>query len=276
MKKMRLEVISYLPDNPRTNISLLFVHGGYEGAWCFEEYFLPFFKEHQFKSYALSFRGHGKSEGREKINEFTLADYLEDVKTVVKQIGGKFVLVGHSLGGGVVQTFAEKYPEYVAGIVLMSALPPYGMKPNVLMKMATKNSFGDAIHLKSLHKGKIDGDDEKFPYRCFFSDELDMELKKKFAKLIQEESYKAGMQMLSKVVKDTKTMPVPVKVLGAEFDWFFPEDIVGETAKLYGTEAVIIPNSGHCAMLDCNWKIAANEIKEFVKGLISKEELHGE
>lgn len=273
---MRIEIISYLPQLPRTDISILFVHGGYQGAWCYEENFLPYFKKHNFKSYALSFRGHGNSEGRDKINEFTLTDYAEDVLNVMEQIGGRFVLVGHSLGGGVVQSIIESHPDLVVAGVLMSSIPPYGMSPSILMKMAMKTGISDAINLKSLHKGKIDGDNKKFPYRCFFSEELDGDLKKKYALQIQEESFKAGMQMLNKVVKNTKDIKVPMKIIGAEFDWFFPKEVNEETAKMYGTNAVIIPKSGHCMMLDINWEMVSREIKDFIKEVINEGDLDGE
>ena len=41
-----------------------------------------------YDSYALSLRGHGKSEGRENVRQFTLQDFAEDIGWALDEIGG--------------------------------------------------------------------------------------------------------------------------------------------------------------------------------------------
>eukprot|EP00955_Chlamydomonas_euryale_P040753 351801-Chlamydomonas_euryale.AAC.16 len=50
---------AHVQDNGRP--PLLFLHGSYHGAWCWQENFLPFFADVGYNAYALSFRGQGES-----------------------------------------------------------------------------------------------------------------------------------------------------------------------------------------------------------------------
>jgi hypothetical protein len=42
---VELEVISRQPERRRFKTPLLFVHGAWHGAWCWEEKFLPYFAD---------------------------------------------------------------------------------------------------------------------------------------------------------------------------------------------------------------------------------------
>src|SRR5512141_2985715 len=46
---------------------LLFVHGAWHAAWCWDEHFLDFFAGQGFAVHALSLQGHGASEGGERL-----------------------------------------------------------------------------------------------------------------------------------------------------------------------------------------------------------------
>ncbi|MCW5606261.1 MAG: hypothetical protein KIT18_17100, partial [Burkholderiales bacterium] len=57
---------------------------------------------------------------------------------------------------------------------------------------------------------------------------------------------------------------VPVLVMGAERDRFFPPPAIEATARLYATEAVILPCMAHTMMLDPEWRAAADRIVEWL------------
>ncbi len=60
-------------------------------------------------------------------NQTTIDTVLEDMKAVIDhaQFNKPVILVGHSTGGLYTRLFAEKYPEYVAGMVLIDARNEY-------------------------------------------------------------------------------------------------------------------------------------------------------
>jgi hypothetical protein len=60
---VKLEVITRKPSTPQKTTPLLFVHGSWHAAWCWDEHFLPYFADCGYEAHAVSLRGHGGSEG---------------------------------------------------------------------------------------------------------------------------------------------------------------------------------------------------------------------
>jgi non-heme chloroperoxidase len=97
-----LEVRSHLPARTDRKPPLLFVHGGYCDAWCWDPYFLPWFAARGYAAHALSLRGHGTSGGRETL--FVARSWhASDVERVAESLGSPPVLIGHSMGASVVE-----------------------------------------------------------------------------------------------------------------------------------------------------------------------------
>ena len=71
---------------------------------------------------AYSRSGYGESEYSLRSGAL---ETVEELRTLLRQLdlGGPFVLAGHSLGGWFVRTFAAQHPAEVAGLVLVDATP---------------------------------------------------------------------------------------------------------------------------------------------------------
>jgi pimeloyl-ACP methyl ester carboxylesterase len=78
-----------------------------------------------YAAYAVSLSGHGGSPGRKQLDSFSILDYARDVASVVAALPAPPVLIGHSMGGFVVQKYLEEYQ--APGAVLMCAVPPQGL-----------------------------------------------------------------------------------------------------------------------------------------------------
>ena len=102
-----IEVFSCLPADATDRLPVLFVHGAFAGGWMWADTFMPFLAEAGYPCYAVSLRGHGGSHGRERIDWHSIADYVEDVTRVIDWLGQQPVLVGHSMGGFIVQKYLE-------------------------------------------------------------------------------------------------------------------------------------------------------------------------
>src|SRR5215813_3937052 len=113
-----LEVIDKGTCSESHPAPLLFVHGAWHAAWCWNERFLGFFAGEGYRAVALSLRNHGN---RPKKNTLlcSLADYVNDVATVAESLPVPPVIIGHSLGGWVVQKYLEKHSA-PAGVLLAS------------------------------------------------------------------------------------------------------------------------------------------------------------
>ena len=88
---------------------LLFVHGAWHGAWCWEEHFLGWFAERGFRVAALDLRGHGASPARGRFKTRRLRHYVADVAEVAATFDTPPVVIGHSMGGMVVQKYLERH-----------------------------------------------------------------------------------------------------------------------------------------------------------------------
>lgn len=73
------------------------------------------------RAVAFDLRGMGMSDPA-KNGDYSLAAMVDDINAVTNALGlQRFVLVGHSYGGGVVAAYAAKHPERVAGVVFADA-----------------------------------------------------------------------------------------------------------------------------------------------------------
>src|SRR5437667_4198216 len=124
---MKLEILADVPTRNANVSPLLFVHGAWHGAWCWKEHFLPYFSYQGFSCYALNLRGHGESEGMERIHSFSLSDYVDDVLEVMEQLKEKPVLISRSMGGEIVQRLVHAYPDKVKAVILLASAPPQGI-----------------------------------------------------------------------------------------------------------------------------------------------------
>lgn len=71
------------------------------------------------RAVALDLRGHGESAIPDRV-AYTVVDLAEDVVAVVEALAlERVVLVGHSLGGGVIAAFAARHPGKVAGLLFV-------------------------------------------------------------------------------------------------------------------------------------------------------------
>jgi pimeloyl-ACP methyl ester carboxylesterase len=74
------------------------------------------------RTIALDFRGHGQSE-RPKNGDYSISGLAGDIGAVADSLRlERFVLVGHSLGGGVALSYAGSHPDRVAGLLLLDPI----------------------------------------------------------------------------------------------------------------------------------------------------------
>lgn len=261
-----MEIINRSPKLEKSENVLLFVHGAFHGAWCWDENFLPYFAEKGYNSYAFSFRGHeSDSPKNKKIDNYGLEDYMKDLKKVIMLLGVKPVLIGHSMGGAIIQMLMKYDPELLKGVVLISSTPHDGLSMSTSMRML-KNGKKELKQLYKFSRGNVDlnTDEPDFPFDCFFSKELDMEKKKKYAMKMQVESIAVAKSFMRKIVSNPKKAEFPMFVTGGKNDWFLPNEDIKRTAEAYGAQFELIPGLNHDAMLDSNWKAMADRILVFL------------
>ena len=101
---------------------LVFLHGigGAARGWRGQ---LDYFGN-RYRAVAWDMPGYGGSAPLATVSIATLADALQDF---LRQIGAnKPILVGHSIGGMIVQQWLTKYPDVATAVVLAQTSPAFG------------------------------------------------------------------------------------------------------------------------------------------------------
>ena len=251
----RLELLEAVPLAPSFRHPLLFLHGAFVGAWCWAEHFLPHFAEQGFDCYALSFRGHGASRGRDALMHSSIDDYVEDVFEVVSRIGRPSVLVGHSMGGFVAQKYLEDTSAPAA--VLMAAVPPQGLFASQL-KLVLENPtlFAELNNLLSHGRGS-----PAALYKALFAGPVEAEKLAEWFRRTQPESQRAIWDMtLFALPWLWRLNRTPTLWLAAERDALFPVAQLRLGAQLLGGELEVLPALGHAMMLEAGWREVADRI----------------
>jgi pimeloyl-ACP methyl ester carboxylesterase len=257
---MKLELLSRQPAGPAHATPLLFVHGAWHAAWCWAEHFLDEFAARGYAAYALSLRGHGASEGRGRLRWTRLADYVADVGEVAAQLPAPPVLIGHSMGGGIVQKYLETHAA-PAGMLLAS-LPPAGVLATTLrsarehpwefLQVNVRWSLYPLVGTPALAR------------QAFFSAAMPEERVQAYFARLQDESFLAFLDMLALDLPRPARVTTPLLVLGGSVDAVFHRSQVEATARAYGTEATFFPDMAHDMMLEPGWQSVAETMGKWL------------
>ncbi|MGH3676329.1 MAG: alpha/beta hydrolase [Mycobacterium sp.] len=256
-----LEIIDKGHCSAAHPVPLLFVHGPWHGAWCWDEHFLDFFADNGFRAVAVSLRAHGKSATSQRLRTCSIADYVDDVKTAADQLGSEPVVVGHSMGGFVVQKYLEAH--HAPAGVLMTSAPPQGTVRASLRLMARHpwaglikpNTYGnslDVVNTPRLARGHL------------FCAQTPGHVVADCIARLQPESGRAMFDMMYRDLPQPERISTPLLVLGAVDDGAFTKDEVSATARAYGTDAEFFPDMGHNMMLEPGWAAVAERIVQWL------------
>ena len=253
---MRLEIVSKLPLESRYPTPLLFIHGMLHGAWCWDVHFLDYLAKHGFAAFAVNLRGHGASEGRENLRWTRIADFVADVADTVHQLPSRPILIGHSMGGFVIQKYLEDND--AAGAVLLSDPPPVGLlgtalriarrRPLVFARVNLTLSLLPVIATPQLAR------------EAFFSSDFPDEELRGYWRLMQDESYRAFLDMVALDQPRPVKVKTPLLILGAARDNMLKPVEIEATARAYHTQCHIIPDAAHNSMLEARWETVAERM----------------
>jgi pimeloyl-ACP methyl ester carboxylesterase len=243
-----------------TRRPLLFVHGAYVGAWCWAEHWLPWFAAQGYPAYALSLRAHGRSSGRERLNEFGLGAYADDLLAAIAQLERAPILIGHSMGALVVQKALERGIECPAR-VLICPVPPFGLLPATFSLAFTRPAlFAQIQAMAAGHRVSLDA-----LQQALFSGPLEAERLQRIYARMQPESSRALLDMSGwGLPQPWRGAGMPTLVLGAERDLLIPVSQVEVSARALGAEYRLLEGLGHAVMLERGWMSAARTLLDWL------------
>jgi len=259
-----LDVIDKGPSRESHKAPLLFVHGAWHGAWCWDEHFLDFFAAKGYRSLAVSLRGHGKSPAPKPMQFCSIADFVDDVDSVANSLPERPVLIGHSMGGFVVQKYLESH--HAPAAVLLASVPVSGIT-KFLLRRFQRHPWCTARNMAMTKSLRSVGGTPELARETFFSESVsDADIVRYAALLGEEYVGKIVLDMLWLNLPQPKLVSTPLLVLGAEDDILFSRREVRATAAAYRTEAEIFPKMAHDMMLEPGWAAVAERIHAWLEG----------
>lgn len=249
---MRLEVVSIEPDTGARRHPLVFVHGAWLGGWSWER-FLPWFAARGWQCHAVDLRGHGGSPNDRSLRFTRISHYVEDLASVVDALTRDPILIGHSMGGLVVQRFLEEHdlpralllaPIPVGGVI-RAALRTARHHPLAFAAVNARWNLGALVRSRRVARDIL-----------FAVDTPEVELDEHLARL-QDESYLAFLEMLLTVRPRPQLVHTPVAIIAGSADRLIGLDELRRTAGAYGVELKVIEGAAHNLMLDPRWEQVA-------------------
>lgn len=197
---------------------------------------------------ALDLPGHEESGGEAQAS---ISAYREFVWEFSQALGLKrFVLVGHSMGGGITLDFAQHHSEVLEGMILVDSGARLKVNPETL---------------KVLEQGKHPLGNVQFMFAKNTSGEV-LEQAARDMEKVPPSVYYVDFQACDRfnILDQVKDIKVPALILCGQEDRMtlpkFSEFLQNEIA---GSQYVIIPRAGHMAMLE-QPEIVNQAIREFV------------
>ncbi|XP_010264218.1 PREDICTED: uncharacterized protein LOC104602274 isoform X3 [Nelumbo nucifera] len=267
-------------DKPM-NPPLVFVHGIHHAAWCWVEHWFPFFSQHGYDCHAVSLLAQGESDAPAGKVAGSLQTHANDIADFIqKEVRLPPVLIGHSLGGLIVQSYISDmrtghssernnlHPR-LAGAVLVCSVPPSGNSGLVWRYLYSK----PVVALKVILSLAAKAFSISLPLckETFFSAEMEDHLVQHYQELMKESS-RLPLLDLKKLNAPLPISSVPrstlqVLVLGASDDFIVDAEGLNETARFYGVSPVCIKGVAHDVMLDRSWEKGADVVLLWLNSL---------
>ncbi len=241
-----------MTEEARRNV--LLVHGAWHGGWCWREHWVQFLEANGFECEAIDLIDHDRPGDLGRIWP-TIPQQVAHVGAALDQLGPETIVVGHSMGGYIVQRVLEKRD--AAHAVLVASVPRHGVwKAALGMLRNDPKVFFQASLLMDM-SGFVT--DDEHVRGAFFTADTPDEIVANTRAQLQNESFRSYLSLLFRLPRPNQ-VDTPVTVVAAELDRLFDVDGQQDLARAYGTDALVIEGAGHDLMLDPRWQEAAEVI----------------
>jgi len=228
--------------------TILFIHGagGGQYTWSYQKGFF----EKGFNPIVIELPGHGESGGE---GEEEIVTYAEQVYAFLQAVGvRKIFLVGHSMGGAIVQTLALTHPEVIKGIVLVGTGAKLKVLPMILdgvkadfeetVREITQFSHSRKTPLVFIERG--------------IADMLQCRPEVLYGDFVACDRFD--------VMKEVEKIDLPTLILCGEDDELTPVKYSQFLhSRIKGSKLEVLPNAGHMVMMEAP-QVFNEGIAEFV------------
>jgi pimeloyl-ACP methyl ester carboxylesterase len=239
--------------------TVLFIHGagGGQYSWSYQKGYF----EKEFNPIIIELPGHGESKGE---GEQEIVRYAEHVDAFLKALGlHRAFLVGHSMGGAIVQTLALSHPEMIKGIVLVGTGARLKVLPVILNGI--KDDFQETVR--------------KINQVAYSRKASPMFTERGIAEMLQCRPEVLYGDYLAcdrfDLMNEIEKIVLPTLILCGEDDQLTPVKYSQFLrSRIKGSKMEILPEAGHKVMMEA--ARAFNEkVGEFIRELVKDSRIQG-
>ncbi|MED1954199.1 alpha/beta fold hydrolase [Brevibacillus centrosporus] len=263
-----VEGMGWVPDGPvlRQKPVCFVLHGGPGGDHTgYKPGLTPLAEKMQL--IYIDNRGSGRS-AKGSQESYSLENNVEDIEALRKHLGlDKIILHGHSYGGMVAQTYALRYPDNVAGLLLLTTSPSYEFLHKAQKIVEQKGTEEMKAIAQVLWEGAFSSQEQLTSFYELMApmysvthnaDPSEEERKAAMdARARSNRCFEALNEGFGGFLKTfdlrdkLSSIHVPTLVMGARHDWITPVEDSEEIASLIPeSELVIFENSSHSVIKD--------------------------
>ncbi len=195
-------------------------------------------------------RGHGQSDGRDRVEQACIEDYVADTLAVLGACGGQ-ALVGHDMGGIVAQVVASRAS--LRGLVLVNTIAPRGVGGPGSVLDIWRQVFRPRI-LKAILRGATWSYSQE-ELLALSSSKLTKEQCAELSAWFGPESAIAAREMaLTGVPVEERKVSCAALVVSSTFDDLTPPTRQRLVASRYRADYVEFAQHAHFPMLEPGWE----------------------
>lgn len=214
---------------------ILFIHGagGGQYTWSYQKGFF----EKRFNPLIIELPGHGESGGEGEDEIIKYAEHVYAFLKVMRLL--KVTLIGHSMGGAIVQTLTLTHPEVISKIVLVGTGARLRVFPMILDGI--KDNFEETVRKMA-----------RFAYSRKTSSDL---IEKGISEMMKCRPEILYGDFLAcdrfDIMEEVKKINLPTLVLCGDEDELTPVNYSQFLHhQIKGSKLEILPNAGHMVMME--------------------------
>ncbi len=258
-----MRVASPITATGASRTPILLVHGLAGGAWYWDR-FQRVLAGHGFTSHALNLRGHHDSRPVTHLGRLSLADYVADVGEAAALLG-RPVVIGHSLGGLLAQAVAAA--QAVSAAVLLTSMPPKGIRfLSAGLALRQLRHVGAMLFDRPL-RGTPDDVIATSLNRIPEAEQLSLA-----ARFVPDSGRVARELSLGGLAIDPAQVRVPVLVISATEDRFFPPRVGASVAARYVAEHRVYEGHAHFIVQEPGGEAVAADIARWIRATSAADE----
>lgn len=251
---------------------VIFIHGMFMTAKCWEGW-LPFLKQKGLAGQAFPWPEHGgtvqelnhNAAENSGLAHLTFLDLIASYERLLAKLPEKPVLVGHSVGGLIVQVLVNKGLA-AAGVAIDSA-PPKGVKSYKLSFLKSNfHVINPFISDKKPYVMRL----KKFRY-AFANSMPPQEQEEAYRAYVVPESIRVPRELQKKAVIDFKKAHAPLLLIAGSADHIIPAGLNLKNFKRYAqdngsiTEFKEFDGRSHTIILQKDWEDVAGFVGDWIK-----------